>query len=57
MDLVFNKTWVAKPKVSFSLAFLVYQWLKSLCFPYGYALNISRLVNLKDGRLYTKKES
>jgi hypothetical protein len=29
--------------------------LKSLCFPNGYASNISRLVNLEDCRLYGMK--
>ena len=31
---------------------LVYKWLKSLRFPDGHALNISRLVNMKECRLY-----
>jgi hypothetical protein len=36
-------------------SFLFYQWLKSLRFPDGHASNISRLVNLKDCRLYGMK--
>jgi hypothetical protein len=30
----------------------LYQWLKSLRFSNRYSLNISRLVNLEDDRLY-----
>jgi hypothetical protein len=49
MELVYNGTRVAKPKVSFALdnnaQLLVCQWLKILCFPDGYVSNISRLVN------------
>jgi hypothetical protein len=56
IDLVYDGSWVAKPKASFALdknaQLLVYQWLKSLCFYDGHALNISRLVNLEDCRLY-----
>jgi hypothetical protein len=57
--LVYDGLWVIKPKVSFVLdknaQLLVYQWLKSMCFPDEYALNISRLVNLEDDRFYRKK--
>jgi hypothetical protein len=59
MDLVYNGSRVTKPKANFSLdknaQLLVYQWLKSLCFPNGYASNISRFMNLKDNRLYGMK--
>jgi len=57
--LVYTGSQVAKPKVSFTLyknaQLLVYRWLNSLRFPDGHALNISRLVNLKDCRLYGMK--
>jgi len=47
MELVFDGSWVVKPKASFALEkkaqLLVYQWLKSLCFSSRHALNISRL--------------
>jgi hypothetical protein len=56
IKLVYDRSWVAKPKASFNLdknaQLRVYQWLKSPCFPNGHALNISRLVNLEDCRLY-----
>jgi len=59
MKLVYDESRVAKPKVSFALdknaQLLIYQWLRSLCFPDEYASNISKLVNLKDGRLYGMK--
>jgi len=59
MELVINGSRVAKPKASFALEknaqLLVYQWLKSLCFPDGHASNISRLVNLEECRLYGMK--
>jgi len=49
--LVYVESWVTKPKVSFifnkNAQLLVYQWLKSLCFHDGHALNISRLMNLE----------
>jgi len=52
MELVYVVSRVAKPKTSFALnknaQLLIYQWLKSLHFPDGYASNISRLVNLED---------
>jgi hypothetical protein len=52
MKLIYVALWVVKPKVSFTLdkkaLLLVYQWLQSRCFLNGHALNISRLVNLKD---------
>jgi len=55
MELVINGSRVAKSKASFALEknaqLLVYQWLKILRFPDGYALNISRLVNLEECRL------
>jgi len=56
MKLVYVGSQVAKPKANFVLdknaQLLIYQWLKNLCFPYGLASNISRLVNLEDCRLY-----
>jgi hypothetical protein len=59
MKLVYDGSRVAKPKVSFALdknaQLLIYQWLRSLCFPDEYASNISKLMNLKDGRLYGMK--
>jgi hypothetical protein len=57
--LVFDESRVAKPKASFALEknaqLLVYQWLKTLRFPDGHALNISSLVNLEECRLYGMK--
>jgi hypothetical protein len=59
MELVFDGSQIAKPRASFVLEkntqLLVYQCLKSLCFFDGHASNISRLVNLKDYRLYGMK--
>jgi len=59
IELVYDRSRVAKPKVSFALnknaQLLVYQCLKSLCFPNGYASNISRLVNMKDDKLFGMK--
>ena len=59
MKLIYDGSLVAKPKSNFALdknaQLLVYQWLKSLYFPDGYALNISKLVDLKDGRLCETK--
>jgi len=59
MKLVYAGSRIAKPKASFALdknaQLLVYQWLKSLRFPNRHASNISRLVNLKDYRLYEMK--
>ena len=59
MELVYDESWVAKPRVSFVLEkntqLLVYKWLKSLRFPDGHASNISRLVNREDYRLYGMK--
>jgi len=59
IKLVFDGSRVAKPRASFVLEInaqqLVYQWLKSLRFPNGYASNISRLVNLEECRLYIIK--
>jgi hypothetical protein len=59
MELVFDGSRVAKPRASFMLEknaqLLVYKWLKSLCFPDGDALNISRLVNIEECRLYEMK--
>jgi hypothetical protein len=56
MDLVYDGSQVAKPRAGFMLEkntqLLVYKWLKSLCFPDGHALNISRLVNMEECRLY-----
>ena len=52
MELVYVGLPVSKPKTSFALdnnaQLLIYQWLKSLYFPDGYASNISRLVHLED---------
>jgi hypothetical protein len=54
--LVFYGSWVAKPKANFALKnnpqLLVSQWLKT---PDRHALNISRLVNLEECRLYGMK--
>jgi hypothetical protein len=59
MELVCDGSRVAKPRASFMLEknaqLLVYKWLKSLHFPDGHALNISRLVNMKECRLYGMK--
>jgi len=59
MELVCDGSRVAKPRASFMLEknaqLLVYKWLKSLRFPDGHALNISRLVNMKECRLYGMK--
>jgi hypothetical protein len=59
MELVCDGSRVAKPKTSFVLEknaqLLVYKWLKSLRFPDGHASNISRLVNIKECRLYGMK--
>ena len=59
IGLVFDESRVAKPKASFALEknaqLLVYQWLKTLRFPDGHALSISRLVNLEECRLYGMK--
>jgi hypothetical protein len=56
--VVYDGSWVAKPKASFVLdknaQYLVYQWLKSPCFPDGYTSNISMLV-YEDCRLYGMK--
>jgi len=59
MELVCNKSRVAKPRASFMLEknaqLLVYKWLNSLCFSDGHASNISRLVNMEECRLYGMK--
>jgi hypothetical protein len=59
MKLVCDESRVAKPRASFVLEknaqLLVYKWLKSLRFPDGHASNISRLVNMKECRLYGMK--
>jgi len=59
MKLVCDESRVAKPRASFMLEknaqLLVYKWLKSLCFPYGHASNISKLVNTEECRLYGMK--
>jgi hypothetical protein len=59
MELVFDGSRVTKPRASFVLEknaqLLVYKWLKSLCFFDGHALNISRLVNMEEYRLYRIK--
>jgi hypothetical protein len=59
MELVCDESRVAKPRASFVLEknpqLLVYNWLKSLCFPDGHASNISRLVNMEECRLYGMK--
>jgi hypothetical protein len=56
MELVCDESRVAKPRASFVLEknaqLLIYKWLKRLCFPDGHALNISRLVNIEECRLY-----
>jgi hypothetical protein len=57
--LVGDESRVAKPRVSFVLEknaqLLVYKWLKSLRFLDGHALNISRLVNMEECRLFGMK--
>jgi hypothetical protein len=59
IEVVYVGSRVAKPKASFVLdknnQLLVYQWLKSLCFSHGRALNIPRIVNLVDYILYGMK--
>jgi hypothetical protein len=59
MELVFDGSRVAKPRASFVLEKnaqqLVYQWLKSLCFPDGHVSDILRLVNLEEYKLYGMK--
>jgi hypothetical protein len=59
MELVCDGSRVAKPRASFVLKknaqLLVYKWLKSMRFPDGHALNISRLVNTKECRLLGMK--
>jgi len=59
MKLIYDGSWIAKPKASFALdkntQLYVNQLLKSLCFSYGHTSNISRLVNLEDYRLYEMK--
>jgi hypothetical protein len=59
MELVCDGSRVAKPRASFVLEkntkLLVYKWLKSLHFLDGHALNISRLVNTEECRLYGMK--
>jgi hypothetical protein len=59
MELVWDGSWVAKPRVSFVLEkntqLLVYKWLKSLRFLDRQASNISRLVNMEECRLYGMK--
>jgi len=56
MELVCDGSRVTKPRASFVLEknaqLLVYKWLKSLRFSDGHALNISRLVNTEECRLY-----
>jgi len=59
MELVCDGSRVAKARASFVLEknaqLLVYKWLKSLHFSDGHASNISRLVNMKECRLYGMK--
>jgi hypothetical protein len=59
MELVCDGSRVAKLRASFMLEknaqLLVYKWLKSMCFPDGHALNISRLVNTEECKLYGMK--
>jgi len=54
IELVCDRSWVAKPRESFVLEknaqLLVYKWLKSLRFPDGHASNISRPVNTEEYR-------
>jgi hypothetical protein len=60
MELVFDGSQVTKPRASFAVGkntqLLVYQWLKSLCFPNGHASNISRLVNMKKMHIVWNEE-
>jgi hypothetical protein len=59
MELVCDGSQVTKPRASFMLKknaqLLVYKWLNSLRFLDGHALNISRLVNIEECRLYGMK--
>ena len=59
IELIFYGLRVAKPRASFVLEkytqLLVYKWLKSPRFPDGHASNISRLVHIKEYRLYGMK--
>jgi len=59
MELVCDGSRVVKPRASFVLEknaqLLVYKWLKSLRFPDGHASNISRLIKMKECRLYEMK--
>ena len=59
IELVRDESRFAKPRANFVLEkntqLLVYKWLKSLRFPDGHASNISRLVNMKECRLYGMK--
>jgi len=59
IELVYDESWVIKPKVNFTLdknaQLFLYRWLKNLCFLDGHALDMSRLVNLEDCKLYRMK--
>ena len=59
IELVCDGPRVTKPRASFvlekSAQLLVYKWLKSLCFLDGHTSNISRLVNMKEYKLYGMK--
>jgi len=59
MELVCDGSQVAKLRASVVLEnnaqLLVYKWLKSLCFPKAHVLNISRLVNMEECKLYGMK--
>jgi hypothetical protein len=59
MELVFYGSRATKPRARFVLEknaqLLAYKWLKSLRFPDRYGLNISRLVNMEECRLYGMK--
>jgi hypothetical protein len=57
MKLVCDGSRVTKPAALLekNTQLLVYKWLKSLCFPDGHALNISRLVITEECRLYGMK--
>jgi len=61
MELVRDGSRVTKPRASFVLEknaqLLAYKWLKSLRFPDGHVLNISRLVNTEECRLYRIKSN
>ncbi|GLU16464.1 hypothetical protein SLE2022_328970 [Rubroshorea leprosula] len=50
---------LVKPNTSYALTFekqkLLCAWLKQLCFPDGFASNISRCVNLNESRLFGMK--